>query len=201
MAVGGGFPVFRRVPLGRRGYDIVQVDAFVRAVVGTLASGGVPALVSANDIRRVTFALAPLGGRGYDPHDVDVYLDNVERVIATRDAADRAGRLPDPVPVPLDPAEVGAFRARIAGGLERTRFTRGYSVAAVEEFLAVLDADLATSGWFPPDEIRDAAFPTTPRGYVTGPVDELLDAIELALRKVRRRDGTVERSDDGSAGR
>lgn len=65
---------FRKPPLGKRGYDEEDVDAFLRLVMAVLDSAP-GARLTADDVRQVKFRKPPLGRRGYDEDEVDSFLD------------------------------------------------------------------------------------------------------------------------------
>ena len=68
--------IFPKPPMGRRGYDVDEVDAFLDAVVASLQSGNPmdPAAVGA-----VSFRRSPFGKRGYDEHSVDELLEEIQQ--------------------------------------------------------------------------------------------------------------------------
>jgi DivIVA domain-containing protein len=67
---------FTRAPVGRRGYDTDEVDAFLDLVAATLAHGG-PGSLTTVDVRGVQFTEARLSTRGYQRDEVDAFLDLV----------------------------------------------------------------------------------------------------------------------------
>ncbi len=66
---------FPRPPVGRRGYDPDQVDAFREQIAATLEGRG---LLSAEEVRAVAFGAPRPLVRGYDSDAVDDFLDRVE---------------------------------------------------------------------------------------------------------------------------
>lgn len=72
---------FAKPPVGKRGYDKDQVDAFLRRAAATL--DGRDSLV-ASDVRAVVFRKPPAGSRGYDEAQVDAFLDSVEAALKLR---------------------------------------------------------------------------------------------------------------------
>jgi DivIVA domain-containing protein len=67
---------FAKPPIGKRGYNEDQVDAFLDLVEAALrdpAGGG----LSPEQVRNVVFAKPPLGRRGYNEDQVDAFLDFV----------------------------------------------------------------------------------------------------------------------------
>jgi DivIVA domain-containing protein len=73
---------FGRPPLGRRGYDGDEVDAFLERVEATLRGQDD---LSAAQVSRVTFGKAPRGGRVYSEIEVDMLLDRVEETLQWRE--------------------------------------------------------------------------------------------------------------------
>jgi DivIVA domain-containing protein len=67
-------------PLGHRGYDEAQVDAFLDRVRGMLDGTGPE--VTALDVRFVQFGKPRIGRRGYDEDSVDAFLDRIEAALA-----------------------------------------------------------------------------------------------------------------------
>lgn len=67
---------FTQAAVGRRGYDIEEVDAFLDLVAATLAHGA-PGSLTVTDVRAVRFTEARLGTRGYTRDEVDAFLDLV----------------------------------------------------------------------------------------------------------------------------
>ncbi|WP_328403250.1 DivIVA domain-containing protein [Nocardia sp. NBC_00403] len=67
---------FTQAPIGRRGYDTDEVDAFLDLVAATLAHGG-PSGLTVTDVRAVRFTEARLSTRGYEHGEVDAFLDLV----------------------------------------------------------------------------------------------------------------------------
>ncbi|OQO92528.1 DivIVA domain-containing protein [Saccharomonospora piscinae] len=78
---------FPQAPFGTRGYNQLQVDAFLSRVAATLDDRD---SVTAADVRRIAFTLCPLGRRGgYDPAAVDTFLRLVESTLAERESSTR----------------------------------------------------------------------------------------------------------------
>ncbi len=70
-------------PWGTRGYNRMQVNAFLRRIAATLDGQD---HVTAADVGAVAFTLHPMGRRGgYDPGAVDAFLRVVERALAIRE--------------------------------------------------------------------------------------------------------------------
>ncbi len=121
---------FARAPLGHRGYDAGEVDAFCARLAGAYRGREV---LTAADIREHVFPDAPFGHRGYDRDQVDDFLDRscVDLEFARRGNARHPGETeltPDDVqrlrfsPPPAghagyDADEVDVFLDRVANTL------------------------------------------------------------------------------------
>jgi DivIVA domain-containing protein len=75
--------VFDKAPLGKRGYDEDQVDAFLDLVEAAVSGSGT---LTAEEVRAVVFEDAPLLKRGYNEDQVDDFLDVI---VATLEHLDR----------------------------------------------------------------------------------------------------------------
>jgi DivIVA domain-containing protein len=73
---------FDKAPLGKRGYDEKQVDAFLDRVEATLAGTD---QLTADDVRSVVFADAPRIKRGYHEDQVDDFLDVIVMAFESRE--------------------------------------------------------------------------------------------------------------------
>ncbi|MEV4125132.1 DivIVA domain-containing protein [Nocardia sp. NPDC049707] len=67
---------FTQAAVGRRGYDIEEVDAFLDLVAATVTHGG-PGSLTFSDVRAVRFTEARLGTPGYTRDEVDAFRDLV----------------------------------------------------------------------------------------------------------------------------
>ncbi|WP_068186221.1 DivIVA domain-containing protein [Mycobacterium sp. UM_CSW] len=67
-------------PMGKRGYNEDQVDAFLDWVEAALRDPGRGGL-TVEQIRDVTFSKPPIGKRGYHRDEVDAFLDSVARQV------------------------------------------------------------------------------------------------------------------------
>src|SRR6266508_4542063 len=76
--------VFDKAPLGKRGYDEDQVDAFLDRIEAAMAGSDA---LSAADVRAVVFQDAPLIKRGYHEDQVDDFLDSVVATLEHRERA------------------------------------------------------------------------------------------------------------------
>jgi DivIVA domain-containing protein len=162
-------------PTALRGYDRIEVDAFVDRVERTLAgSAGVDA-VTPESIQAVTFSSAL---RGYRVEEVDDYLDRAVAELETRSAAEPADPEPEEAP-PVWGADLIRDRAelmRCADLPDGRRFERsgpfasGYAVAEVDAFVDRVRGTITsvlTSG-----EVSGMRFGLARRGYDEAAVDE-----------------------------
>jgi DivIVA domain-containing protein len=74
--------VFGTPPMGKRGYNEDEVDAFVAHVVARLEGRG---QLTVDDVHNVAFSKPGLFKRGYHEDEVDAFLDDVEATIAKLD--------------------------------------------------------------------------------------------------------------------
>jgi DivIVA domain-containing protein len=68
---------FSKAPLGKRGYNEDEVDAFLDRVEAWLLNQRDPSL-SAAAVQNIAFGKPPLGKRGYNEVEVDAFLARVE---------------------------------------------------------------------------------------------------------------------------
>ena len=79
---------FGKPPFGRRGYDEIEVDEFLRKVTEALTqTRGVPP-VDAEEVHQVAFRKPRIGSRGYDEDEVDAFLDLIEAELRWRASPD-----------------------------------------------------------------------------------------------------------------
>ena len=107
---------FSRPPIGKRGYNEDEVDAFLDLVEELLLNPSTPSL-TAVDVRNMAFSKPPIGKRGYNEDEVDAFLDLVESEISRLDGApgDDTGQQYPPQPPPVGShhiANVGSKRVR-----------------------------------------------------------------------------------------
>ena len=155
---------FGKPPFGRRGYDEIEVDDFLRKVTDALAqTRGVPPL-DPEEVHQVAFRKPRLGSRGYDEDEVDAFLDLVEAELRWRASPEgqaetgRPGRL----------ASGGVRAARRDGGPARR--PRHRSRPAGPAVRAVTVALLADRGRMLVTELAD---PTTGRTAYRPPGGEI----------------------------
>jgi DivIVA domain-containing protein len=96
--------VFGKPPIGRRGYDEDEVDAYLQVIAAALDGRD---RLSANDVHTVVFNKPPVGKRGYAEEQVDAFLDAIEDQL-------RARRL-TPCPEPEEDEQASVPDDRIAG--------------------------------------------------------------------------------------
>ncbi len=72
---------FSKPPLGQRGYNEDEVDAFLDRVEAALQDP-TGRMLTPEQVRTVAFAKPPLGKRGYNEDEVDTFLDRVEAALA-----------------------------------------------------------------------------------------------------------------------
>lgn len=87
---------FGKPPFGRRGYDEIEVDEFLRKVAEGLAQTAGGPRVDAEEVHQVAFRKPRIGSRGYDEDEVDAFLDLVEAELRWRASPD--GQLEMAVP-------------------------------------------------------------------------------------------------------
>jgi DivIVA domain-containing protein len=87
---------FGKPPFGRRGYDEIEVDDFLRKVTEALAQArGVPPL-DPEEVHQVAFRKPRLGSRGYDEDEVDAFLDLVEAELRWRSSPEGQAEMAGP---------------------------------------------------------------------------------------------------------
>jgi DivIVA domain-containing protein len=100
---------FGKPPFGRRGYDEIEVDDFLRKVTDALAqTRGTPPL-DPEEVHQVAFRKPRLGSRGYDEDEVDAFLDLVEAELRWRASPEGQAEMAGPAAGPgyAPPAMVG----------------------------------------------------------------------------------------------
>jgi len=193
--------IFRKPPLGKRGYDRDQVDAFLQRVAAAL--DGSDSLTEA-EVHNVVFG-KPTGmlDRGYDEEEVDALLDIVGSILGRR-----AGLAPNPpaadASAPSFPAAPSSAAAPSLPAAPRTEPLSGYQVRQtvlknspigrpgydkqqVDEFVERAANTLDGSGLpLSMDQVREASFSHPKglhRGYDVDDVHALLDRITAELRR------------------
>jgi DivIVA domain-containing protein len=80
------YVAFGRPPIGKRGYNEDEVDAFLQRVEARLLNPSDPSL-TAIDVQNVAFSKPPIGKRGYNEDEVDAFVDRVASEISRLDGA------------------------------------------------------------------------------------------------------------------
>ncbi len=99
---------FSNPPIGQRGYNEDEVDAFLDLVEVALRDPTGRAL-TAEQVRSVAFSKPPIGKRGYNEDEVDGFLELVEAQIRSA-----PGQPPLPGPPAFQPPQTGRSHARDA---------------------------------------------------------------------------------------
>jgi DivIVA domain-containing protein len=87
---------FGKPPFGRRGYDEIEVDDFLRRVTDALTqTRGVPDL-DAEEVHQIAFRKPRIGSRGYDEDEVDAFLDLVEAELRWRSSSEGQAEMAGP---------------------------------------------------------------------------------------------------------
>lgn len=178
------FPIARRT----RGYDPAEVDAFLRDARSAydLDPSAEP-ILSAEDIRRVSFALVK---KGYSTSHVDAALERLEDAFAVRErerSLDTVGRRRW-LAETRETAQVLLNRLARPSGEKFTRagrFTPGYRVDDVDALAARLVAYFETGAAVDVEVVRTAVFRPQRGGYSEEQVDRVLDAVVDVMLAVR----------------
>ncbi len=172
--------VFGKPPVGKRGYDEDQVDAFMERVAAALDGFG---SLTAAEVHNVIFSKPPLGRRGYDEQEVDAMLDLAASALGQPAGTDAQ----PPATTSAVPEPLSGYQLRQADLPHAPIGTRGYDRRQVDEYLERLATTLDRSGAsLPSDELRRVPFPLTSglrRGYRVEDVDALLDRVRAELRR------------------
>jgi DivIVA domain-containing protein len=128
---------FGKPPFGRRGYDEIEVDDFLRKVTETLAqTRGLPQL-DPEEVHQVAFRKPRIGSRGYDEDEVDAFLDLVEAELRWRSSPEGQQELAGPVSGPggygPPPGMVGLGGAPVATAPPAGPTVRAVTVALLAD--------------------------------------------------------------------
>ena len=85
---------FAKPPIGKRGYNEDEVDAFLNFVEAALRDPTRRGRLSPEQVRNMVFAKPPIGKRGYNEDEVDAFLDFVAQQLQSRPS--QQGALPPP---------------------------------------------------------------------------------------------------------
>jgi DivIVA domain-containing protein len=172
---------FARAPLGHRGYDAGEVDAFRERI--TQAYRGLSVLTAA-EIREHEFPDAPFGHRGYDRDQVDNYLDNacVELEFVRRGSARHFGE------TELTPDDVQCLRfaAPPTGHA-------GYDADEVDVFLDRVATTLAHVGpnGLSSQDVRTVNFGLAHAGCTAYYIDEVDAFLDVVVRTLAAQEGAA----------
>ena len=128
---------FGKPPFGRRGYDEIEVDDFLRKVTDALAqTRGAPPL-DPEEVHQVAFRKPRIGSRGYDEDEVDAFLDLVEAELRWRGSAEGQQEMAPPVNGPggygPPPGMVGIGGAPVAAAPPAGPAVRAVTVALLAD--------------------------------------------------------------------
>jgi DivIVA domain-containing protein len=70
---------FSKPPIGKRGYNEDEVDAFLERVEQKLRNLNAPGGLSAAEVNSVVFSKPPIFKRGYNEDEVDAFLEQIAR--------------------------------------------------------------------------------------------------------------------------
>jgi DivIVA domain-containing protein len=73
------YATFGKPPLGHRGYNKDEVDAFLQLAASRLDGYG---NLSVDDVHAVSFSKPPIGKRGYNEDEADEFFEALEATIA-----------------------------------------------------------------------------------------------------------------------
>jgi DivIVA domain-containing protein len=74
---------FSKPPIGKRGYNEDEVDAFLDLAEAALRDP-TGRILTAGQVRHVAFSKPPFGKRGYNEDEVDRFLDLVEKQLKSQ---------------------------------------------------------------------------------------------------------------------
>jgi DivIVA domain-containing protein len=124
---------FSKPPIGRRGYNEDEVDAFLDYVEAALRDPAGHTLTP-EQVRNTAFSKPPIGKVGYNEAEVDAFLDLIEQQAKSRGGASAPTRRAGPPP----PRPTGRLPAR-HGDAPRTGFRR-FTDAVADVFGRIIDS-------------------------------------------------------------
>jgi DivIVA domain-containing protein len=133
---------FAKPPVGKRGYNEDEVDAFLDRVEAAL-QGPTERTLTPEQVRNVAFSKPPIGKRGYNEDEVDAFLHLVEEQMKSQQGASplppQAGFPTPPTDWPgqASPPDFGA-RAGIEPPPRPARSRRRQQLAGVWSWLCVI---------------------------------------------------------------
>ena len=122
---------FSKPPIGMRGYNEDEVDAFLDRVEAALRDP-TGCTFTPEQVRDMAFSKPPIGKRGYNEDEVDAFLDRVEAQLKSQ-----PGGVPPRQQTGLPPPPTAQLPARHAAG-PQTRARRIYD-AVVDIVVRTLD--------------------------------------------------------------
>ncbi|MBF6332054.1 DivIVA domain-containing protein [Nocardia transvalensis] len=174
---------FGKAPIGHRGYDTAEVDAFCARIADAFLGRG---SLTAAEIRGHEFATAAFGHRGYDRDQVDDFLDRacVELEFARR--GDRPHPTGEPLLTPED--------------VQRLRFSApphdhaGYAADEVDVFLDRVIATLAHIGpnGLTAEDVRTVNFGLAHAGSAAYHIEEVDSFLDVVVRTLEAEEVTRE---------
>jgi DivIVA domain-containing protein len=90
---------FSKPPIGQRGYNEDDVDAFLDYVEAALRNPAGHTLTP-EQVRSTAFSKPPIGKRGYNENEVDAFLDLVEAQVKSQRSGSPPAPQPGPPPLP-----------------------------------------------------------------------------------------------------
>lgn len=73
---------FSKPPIGKRGYNEDEVDAFLERIEQRLRNPHAPDGLSAAEVNSVVFSKPPIFKRGYNEDEVDAFLEQVAQQLS-----------------------------------------------------------------------------------------------------------------------
>lgn len=174
--------VFERVPKGKRGYDIDQVDDLLERARAAYDSG--TADVTSDTVRATAFDVVK---DGYEPAQVDAALDRLEDAFAQRERDEAHAAMGDEAwqDKAREQARVVVDRMLRPEGHRFRRvgvFGVGYSRKQVDQLADRIVAYFRLGTPLEVSEVRDAVFARQGNGYDERQVDAVLDrTVEIML--------------------
>lgn len=178
--------VFDKAPLGKRGYDEKQVDAFLDLVEATLTGN---ARLTADEVRNVVFEDAALIKRGYHEDQVDDFLDLVVSTFELHERARITPPTPPPLrrmPLPAERTEPMVFAKPPSLHEHHDRPERPDPQERHDE-LDEFDDEHTQAHVRPPNDLLALPLPPAPpgtRGYRPGDVERLAKLLARAVEEV-----------------
>lgn len=170
-----------------RGYDIEQVESFLKKARAAYSGAAGSKVVSAEDIRQTAFSMVK---HGYAPDQVDAALERLEDAFATRERDRVLRETGDETWF----SDARSSAEAIVERLERPtghRFDRltflstGYDPKDVDQLVSRLKGYFSEGRPLSIEEVRTSVFRPRRGGYREGQVDLVLDAVVDVMLAVR----------------